>query len=269
MAVMICGNFLLSPLSILSSSSSSSRLQLSAPRCSIMDDTHKQSRSKFLEFPYVSAPHKNLMLDLVSKVEDRFQSQLLPCSLPPDVQYYKSNSGTSQVSLHITPGNTESPIDFVRGSWVHAELPTGGSLNITSLSAYLNSSNDAPNFVFELIRSSPTMLIVVLDLPPRKDLVLWPDYLKTFYEDTKLDTHRQALEKIPEVQPYVTSSLFIRTVASPTAIFIRIQTEDDGGERIDGIISDHITRFQRKCWGYGWIIVPVPREKSERKIKLI
>jgi hypothetical protein len=111
MAVMICGNFLLSPLSILSSSSSS-RLQLSAPRCSMMDDTHKQSRSKFLEFPYVSAPHKNLMLDLVSKVEDRFQSQLLPCSLPPDVQYYKSNSGTSQVSLHITPGNTDSPVIF-------------------------------------------------------------------------------------------------------------------------------------------------------------
>jgi hypothetical protein len=113
MVVMICGHFQLSPFSILSSSSSSSsRLQLSAPRCSIMDDTHKQGRSKFLEFPYVSAPHKNLMLDLVSKVEDRFQSQLLPCSLPPDVQYYKSNSGTSQVSLHITPGNTESPVIF-------------------------------------------------------------------------------------------------------------------------------------------------------------
>ncbi|WJX64984.1 red chlorophyll catabolite reductase [Trifolium repens] len=164
---MICGHFQLSPFSILSSSSSSSRLQLSAPRCSIMDDTHKQGRSKFLEFPYVSAPHKNLMLDLVSKVEDRFQSQLLPCSLPPDVQYYKSNSGTSQVSLHITPGNTESP----------------------------------------------------------------------------------ALGKIPEVQPYVTSSLFIRTVASPTAIFIRIQTEDDGGERIDGIISDHIDPISKEVLG--------------------
>ncbi|WJX64985.1 red chlorophyll catabolite reductase [Trifolium repens] len=183
MVVMICGHFQLSPFSILSSSSSSSRLQLSAPRCSIMDDTHKQGRSKFLEFPYVSAPHKNLMLDLVSKVEDRFQSQLLPCSLPPDVQYYKSNSGTSQVSLHITPGNTESPL------------------------------------------------------------------IKTFYEDTKLDTHRQALGKIPEVQPYVTSSLFIRTVASPTAIFIRIQTEDDGGERIDGIISDHIDPISKEVLG--------------------
>ena len=73
-----------------------------------------------------------------------------------------------------------SQIDFVLGSWVHSELPTGGSLDITSLSAYLNSSTDAPNFVFEMIRSSPTMLVLILDLPPRKDLVLWPDDLKTF-----------------------------------------------------------------------------------------
>ncbi|GAU28295.1 hypothetical protein TSUD_256230 [Trifolium subterraneum] len=94
---MTCGHFQISPLSILSSSSSS-RLQLSAPRCSIMD-AHKQGRSKFLEFPYVSEPHKNLMLDLVSKVEDRFQSKLLPCSLPPDVQYYKSKNGVEPRSI--------------------------------------------------------------------------------------------------------------------------------------------------------------------------
>lgn len=132
---------------------------------------------------------------------------------------------------------------------MHSKLPTGGSLNITSFSAYLNSLNDAPNFVFELIRSSPTMLILVLDLPPRKDLILWPDYLKTFYEDTELDKHRQALETLPEVQPYITSSLFIRAVASPTAIFVRIQTEDDGGERLDEIIRDHIDPISKQVLG--------------------
>jgi hypothetical protein len=95
MVVMICGHFQLSPLSILSSSSSSSsRLNFQL--------LVAQWRSKFLEFPYVSAPHKNLTFDLVLKVEDRFQSQLLPCSLPPDVQYCKSNSGTSQFSYVST-----------------------------------------------------------------------------------------------------------------------------------------------------------------------
>jgi red chlorophyll catabolite reductase len=102
------------------------------------------------------------------------------------------------------------------GSWLHCKLPTGGALNITSLSAYLNPSTDAPNFMIELIQSSPTSLVFILDLPPRKDPVLSPDYLQTFYENTQLDTHRQMLAKLPEVQPYVSSSLYLRSVLSPT-----------------------------------------------------
>ncbi|CAL5190777.1 unnamed protein product [Lathyrus oleraceus] len=247
--MMFCGNSLHAPLSIFSSprlqlsSSSSSRFSIS---CSQMD-TH--NNHKFLELPFVSAPHKNLMLDLVSTLEDRLQSHLLPCSLPCDVQYYKTNTGTSEISLHITPGNTHSPIDFVLGSWVHSKLPTGGSLDITSISGYLKTSNDAPNFMFELIRSSPTMLIFVLDLPPRKDLALSPDYLKTFYEDTELDKHRQALEKVHEVQPYFSSSFFIRAITSPTAICVRVQTENDGGERIDEILRNHIGPISKQVLG--------------------
>lgn len=111
--MMFCGNSLHAPLSIFSSprlqlsSSSSSRFSIS---CSQMD-TH--NNHKFLELPFVSAPHKNLMLDLVSTLEDRLQSHLLPCSLPSDVQYYKTNTGTSEISLHITPGNTHSPVIFL------------------------------------------------------------------------------------------------------------------------------------------------------------
>lgn len=189
------------------------------------------------------------MVDLVSTLENRFQSQLLPCSLPPDVQFYQNHTATAQASLHVRPGHDNSPIDFVLGSWVHSELPTGGSLDITSLSAYLNSSTDAPNFVFEMIRSSPTMLVLILDLPPRKELVLWPDDLKTFYEDTQLDKHRQALERVQEVQPYFSSSLYIRTVASPTAIMVRIATENGGEERMEEIIRDHLDPISKQVLG--------------------
>ncbi|KAK7320298.1 hypothetical protein VNO77_29642 [Canavalia gladiata] len=256
MEVMICNHFLYSPLSLLSSSLPSHSYHLSLPfspssssiSCSLME-THDQSHSKFLDFPFVSAPQKNLMVDLVSTLENRFNSQLLPCSLPPDVQHYQSQSGAAQASLHIRPGHSNSPVDFVLGSWVHSELPTGGSLDITSLSAYLNSSTDAPNFVFEMIRSSPTMLVLILDLPPRKDLVLWPDDLKTFYEDTQLDKHRQALERVPEVQPYFSSSLYIRTVSSPTAIMVRIQTENGGGERMEEIIRNHLDPISKQVLG--------------------
>ncbi|XP_027331728.1 red chlorophyll catabolite reductase, chloroplastic [Abrus precatorius] len=261
MEVMICNHFLYSPLSLLSSSSSSfstpfstSSLSLkfsaSSVSCSLMEDTHNNhGRTKFLEFPFVSGAHKNLMVDLVSTLENRFNSQLLPCSLPPHIQHYQSQSGSAQASLHIRAGHTNSPIDFVLGSWVHSDLPTGGSLDITSLSGYLNTSTDSPNFVFEMIRSSPTMLVLILDLPPRKDLVLWPDDLKTFYEETQLDTHRQALERVPEIQPYFSSSLYIRTVASPTAIMVRIQTENGGGERMEEIIRNHLNHISKQVLG--------------------
>ena len=64
--------------------------------------------TKFKEFPYVSAPHRNLMVDLVSTVENRLGSQLLPCSLPPDVQYYQNQSGSAHASLHTRSGNKPS-----------------------------------------------------------------------------------------------------------------------------------------------------------------
>ncbi|KAJ7952858.1 putative Red chlorophyll catabolite reductase [Quillaja saponaria] len=251
-------SFIHSPLPFISSppslpSSRPSRVQISAlsssSSSSSLMDSQSEGRSKFMEFPFVSAPHKNLMVDLLATVENRFQSQLLPCTLPPDVQYYQNQNGIAQASLQIRSGNDNSPIDFILGSWIHSELPTGGALNITSLSAYLKRSTDAPNFVIELIQSSPTKLVLILDLPPRKDLVLWPDYLQTFYEQTQLDTHRQALEKIPEVQPYFSSSLYIRSVAAPTAIMVRIETQDGGVERMEEIIKNHIDPISKEVLG--------------------
>ncbi|XP_028752891.1 red chlorophyll catabolite reductase, chloroplastic [Neltuma alba] len=241
---------LLSSASSSSPSRTSVSISLSLSCSATAMATHDEGRRKFLDFPFVSTSHKNLMLDLVSAVENRFNSQLLPCTLPPDVQYYQNQTGTAQASLQIRSGQSNSPVDFVLGSWVHSELPTGGSLDITSLSAYLNLTNDSPNFVIELIRSSPTMLVLILDLTPRKDLVLWPDDLKTFYEDTQLDKHRQAIEKIPEVKPYISSSLYIRAASSPTAIMVTIGTLADGGEeRMEEIIRDHLDPVSKQVLG--------------------
>ncbi|GMP31495.1 hypothetical protein CsSME_00005680 [Camellia sinensis var. sinensis] len=132
------------------------------------------------------------------------------------------------------------------GSWLHCELPAG-ALNITSLSAYLSPLTDAPNFLMELIQSSPTSLVFILDLPPRKDLVLHPDYLQTFYEATQLNRHRQLLEKIPEVRPYSSSSLYIRFLVSPTAILVRIET--GGTERMEEIVRHHVSSIAKEVLG--------------------
>lgn len=130
------------------------------------------------------------------------------------------------------------------GSWLNCQLPTGGALNITSLSAYLRTMTDAPNFLFELIRNGPNSLVLILDLTPRKDLVMYPDYLKSFYEDTQLDSHRQALQTLPEAQTYFSSALYIRSAVSPTAVMLKIET-DAGQDRLEEIVADQLSAVSK------------------------
>ena len=112
-------------------------------------------------------------------------------------------------------------------------------MNITSISGFLNSSTKAPNFVVELIQSSSKSLVLILDLPHRKDLVLNPDYLKEYYQDTALDSHRQSLLKLPEVNPYVSPSLFVRSAFSPTASMLKIDAEEE--DKLEEILRDHVS----------------------------
>lgn len=143
-------------------------------------------------------------------------------------------------------------IDFILGGWIHCQLPSGGALNITSLSAYLKSSTDAPHFLLELIQSSPTSLVLILDLTPRKDLIMYPDHLKGYYEDTQLDRHRQRLQTLPEVKPYVSPSLYIRAVVSPTAILVIVNTGASESNTIEQIVEDHISPIAKELLHF-WI----------------
>ncbi|KAL0726209.1 hypothetical protein Bca4012_022302 [Brassica carinata] len=248
MAMTICNTlnsssppFLSPPLTSIRTKPSrfSKTLTVQAQFQSMDDHQNVLLRQKFMDFPYVSPTRRQLMVDLMSTLEDRLHSQLLPCTLPPDVRNFKNPNGSAEASLHIRSGEKSSPIDFVIGSWIHVKIPTGASLNITSISAFLNTSTEAPNFVVELIQSSPTSLVLILDLPHRKDLVLHPDYLKTYYQDTSLDSHRQSLLRLPEIKPYVSPSLFVRSAFSPTASMLKIDAEE--GERVEDILRDHVS----------------------------
>jgi hypothetical protein len=100
-------------------------------------------------------------------------------------------------------------IDFILGSWIHCELPTGGggALNITSLSAYLNPSTDAPNFLFELIQSSPTSLKGHIDTVAKEVLGIWFDQCACGEREVG-ETERASLEKFgPEVAERVLGSV--------------------------------------------------------------
>lgn len=193
------------------------------------------------------------MVDLLSAVEEQLGSSLHPtCTLASDVQHFGNSTGTACASLHLRSGLPSSQIDFILGGWIHCKLPSGGALNITSLSAYLTSSTDAPHYLLELIQSSPTSLVLILDLTPRKDLILYPDYLKSYYEDTQLDRHRQRLQTLPEVRPYFSPSLYIRAVVSPTAILVTVDTGASESTSIEEIIEDHVSPIAKDLLQF-WI----------------
>jgi len=134
-------------------------------------------------------------------------------------------------------------------SWLHCKVPTG-DLNITTVFAFVNASTDAPHLLMEFIQGSPTSLILFMDLLPRKDLVCHPEYLDEFYTSTHLDNSRQDLEKVPQVSPYRSSSLYIRSVLSPTAIAVNVDCGAEGESCMEELIGVHIRRAaQEDCWG--------------------
>lgn len=108
----------------------------------------------------------------------------------------------------------------------------------------LNTNTDAPHFLLEIIQNSSTSAVVLVDLLPRRDLVLHPGYLKQFYEDTQLDLRRQKVEKLSVVQPYVSPLLSLRTIFSPSAVLLKLNCEtkfiDGKSCRLEELIDQHL-----------------------------
>lgn len=103
----------------------------------------------------------------------------------------------------------------------------------------------------EFIQGSPTSLILFMDLLPRKDLVLHPDYLDEFYQNTNLDKPRQELENVPQVLPYRSSSLYIRSVLSPTAVAVQINCGAEGESVMEEIMRvqlDSVAKGILRIW---------------------
>ncbi|GLJ12486.1 hypothetical protein SUGI_0191940 [Cryptomeria japonica] len=209
---------------------------------------------KWVQFPHLCDSGRRLMEEVASMIETQLDSQLNPCCTPADVRSFKNADVDSEGSVNIKSGAQGSKIDFVLGSWLHCKTPFG-VLNIATIIGMVNPQTDAPHLLFEFIQSGQSSLVLVLDLLPRKDLVLDPDYLKWFYEDTKLDAPREALYKAQQAQPYVSSSLYVRSIVSPTAILVKINSElqstagtADGMEKIINDVVEPAAKEVVRIW---------------------
>lgn len=123
MAVHVCTNVLHSTHTVLSSlrpyPANPSSTTLVRTRISCLSSSSSSPRmnpqTKFMEFPHVSAPIRDLMLGLVSSVETHLGSSLLPCSLPPDVQYYQNPNGNAEGTVFVRSAIPSSPVlDFLK-----------------------------------------------------------------------------------------------------------------------------------------------------------
>ncbi|KAJ7525412.1 hypothetical protein O6H91_17G049700 [Diphasiastrum complanatum] len=206
----------------------------------------------WVEFPRMSGASLLLMESVAESMEKELGSGLNPSRTPADVSYFKNSEGNAEGSINIRSGKEGSKIDFVLGSWLSCNLPFG-SLHISTLIAMLGPDTDAPHLLFEFIQNGQDSLVLVFDLLPRKDLVLEPEYLQRFYEETRLEAIRQELENAPESERYISSSLYVRSVVSPTALLFKVNGISPSGKPIEGgierVISELLHPAVKKAFG--------------------
>uniref|UniRef100_A0A0E0B9Z1 red chlorophyll catabolite reductase n=1 Tax=Oryza glumipatula TaxID=40148 RepID=A0A0E0B9Z1_9ORYZ len=194
----------------------------------------------------VEVAHREVARALASLAEARLGARLLPSAVPPDVAEFRSGGGAGNAvgSLDVRRGAPGSTIDFMLQSSLHCKIPNG-AIDITSLLIFLNASTDAPHFLMEFIQGSPTSIVVLLDLLPRKDLALHPEYMERYYENTQVDKQREKVEELPQARPYRSRSLFVRSAFSLTAILMSIDCGQGGEGTLKEIVRGQLATAAR------------------------
>ncbi|KAF8720740.1 hypothetical protein HU200_023646 [Digitaria exilis] len=182
--------------------------------------------------------HREVMLALAREAEARLGGALLPSEVPAEVTCF--GDGAALGSVDVRRGAPGSSIDFMLEAWFHRILPTGIAIDITSLIIFLNGTTDALHFLMELIQGGPASLVVLLDLFPRRDLPLHPDYIDKYYGATGADDHRRSIARVPEVRPYVSPSLLVRSLWSPTAVVVDVQCGEKNGAVLEEIVVGQV-----------------------------
>lgn len=193
--------------------------------------------------------HRELMLELAGEAEAALGARLLPSEVPVDVAEFRNAAGNALGSVDVRRGVPGSSVDFTLEAWFHRQLPGGGAIDISSLIFVLNGATDAPHFLMEFIQGGPTSLVILLDLLPRKDLPLHPEYITKYYEATGVDAHRRSIEQLPQVRPYVSPLLLVRSLWSPTAVVVDVQCGEGREAALEEIVQGQLAASAKEVLG--------------------
>ncbi|RCV42870.1 hypothetical protein SETIT_9G249900v2 [Setaria italica] len=190
-------------------------------------------------------PQREVVRALAEQAVARLGPRLLPSAVPDDVAEFRNGAGNAVGSLDVRRGAPGSSIDFMLQSSLHCKVPNG-AIDITSILIFLNCMTDAPHFLLELIQGSPTSIVVVLDLLPRKDLAFHPEYLQKYYENSRMDEQRAKIDELPQVRPYRSPSLFVRCACSPTAVMVSIDCGQGGEGTLEEIVRGQLAMVAKE-----------------------
>ncbi|KAG6541177.1 hypothetical protein Mapa_017411 [Marchantia paleacea] len=204
----------------------------------ILEDGDSAS-TEWIHFPCFSRAGQMLMEDMAQTVEMELGELLYASRTPSNVTRFISPKGNAEGSLVLRAGRSRSKVEFVMGSWLRYDLPFG-TLKVATLFVMASAESDAPHFLFEFIENGSSSLVILLDLLPRKDVVLEPEYLKRFYEKSELESIRQTIERAPQSQTYNCTSLYVRSVVSPTAILTKIHDWLPSGQRGEAALASAV-----------------------------
>ncbi|KAH7422906.1 hypothetical protein KP509_12G031300 [Ceratopteris richardii] len=179
-------------------------------------------KTEWVHFPFLSEAATRLMREIADTIDEELGPLLCNSQTPSDVTHFKNSKRTAEGSVVLRAGKDKTQISFVLGSWLRCKL-TAGTLDIATIIIMVGHEIDTPHFMFELIQNDNNSVILLLDFLPRKDVVLNPDYLKRYYDDTGLEKLRKGLDKIPQSKVYVPSSLYVRSLVSPTALLYKFK----------------------------------------------
>ncbi|KAF7087560.1 hypothetical protein CFC21_090740 [Triticum aestivum] len=155
-------------------------------------------------------------------------------------------------------------------SSLHCKVPNG-AIDITLVLIFLNALTDAPHYLMEFIQGTPTPMVVILDLLPREDLALHPEYLHKYYEHTHLDNQREKIEELPQTRPYRSSSLFVRSACSPTAVSVTINCGQGGEGTMEEIVCGQLASVVKevlRIWLHTCAGDTSEMEEAEREIMI-
>ncbi|GBG85245.1 hypothetical protein CBR_g39811 [Chara braunii] len=180
---------------------------------------------------------RELHLDLRRKIESEGGVTFKDNKAPPELTYMSNPDNLARGSFVLRNGDGDEVHAMVEGAI--RMVRDGKSIGTSFFSLWMGPSTDAPHIMFEWFMSEKRVFFL-MDLKPRRDLVLHVDYLDEVYMNSGLEELRNRCDKDERMKKYHLTRLYAQHSFSPSYLAYTVALSDDpinkdeGGEEDGG-----------------------------------